>query len=260
MSPVTLHLRGMAKRVLEERAAFAVFRELYWDHHRVTSIWRPEDQTPPPRGRLVDYVFDFDGAPMALEVVRYGHDQLTIDAGHRINELERHLRSRLDERLGDASGSLMIELAYEVEPTKRLGRRAVEAAGTTLADACVRAVEAVDPGTEVTVDVAEPWVGSVTARYTPTDEFHRYFVHYPAGDARHLEPEVDRWIERVVRTKGTQHEGFAERAILAVIRTDIVDAADLARGLERFEGQLPWWRVYVLDLAVDRADLVRTQK
>ena len=254
---MTLNLRGMANRVLEDRAAFAVFREVYWDHHRVTDIWRPEDQTPARRGRLVDYVFKFDGAPMALEVVRYGLDQLTIDAGHRIAELERHLRRRLDELLGDAPGALMIELAYEVGPAERLGRRAVEAAGTTLAEACVRAVQATNPGTEIRVDVDEPWVGSVAARYTPTDEFHRYFIHYPAGNARHLEPEVDRWIEWVVRTKGTQHEGFAERAILAVIRTDIVDAADLARGLERFEGELPWWRVYVLDLAVDRADLVR---
>lgn len=247
----------MAKRVLEERAAFAVFRELYWDHHRVTDIWRPEDGTPTRSGRLVDFVFSLDSAPAALEVVRYSLDQVTIDAGHRIAELERHLRIRLDELLGDARGTLMIDLAYAVVATRRLGREAVKVAGTTLAEACVDAVQANDPGRDVNVDIAEPWVGRVSARYTETDATHRYFIHHPAGTARHLEPEVDAWVEGVVRNKGSQHAGFADRAILAVIQTDIVDAADLRRGFERFAGQQPWWRVYVIDLAVDRADLVR---
>ena len=246
----------MADRVLEERAGFAVLRELRWDRYRIADIWRPEDQPGPRRGRLVDFVFTLDGTTTALEVVRYSLGQTTIDAGHRVSEIERHFRARLDELLADALGTFVIELAYVPEQTARLGRRAVEEAGVAFADACVRAAQARVPDAEIDVPLDQPWLGHASVTFRQSEINHRYLVHHPAGTARHLGPEVDAWIQRVVTTKGTQHLGFAGQAILAVVRTDIVDADDLRLGLERFGGELPWWRVYVLDLDADRAELV----
>lgn len=119
-----MNLRAMGNRVLEDRAAFAVLREIYWQRHRVTDIRRPEDDPQGHRGRLVDFVFDLDGSPCALEVVRYGLGQATIDAGHRISTLETYMRERLTELIPDDDpGTVSIELAYNVGETLKLGRR-----------------------------------------------------------------------------------------------------------------------------------------
>lgn len=256
-----MNLRAMANRVLEDRAAFAVLREVYWQGHRVTDIGRPEDHPQGHRGRLVDFVFDLDGSPCALEVVRYGLGQATIDAGHRISTLETYMRGRLTELIpDDEPGTISIDLAYNVVETLRLGRRSIEAAAKELAEASVEAIRSHDPGTRVDLHLTGPWVGQASATFHASESPHRYFFRHPAGGARHLQPEVDAWIVDVVRRKGDQHLPFAERGILTVIRTDLVDADDLRRGFERYEGAMPWWRVYVVDLAVDSADLIRNRR
>jgi hypothetical protein len=251
----------MANRVLEDRAAFAVLREIYWQQHRVTDIHRPEDHPQGHRGRLVDFVFDLDGSPCALEVVRYGLGQATIDAGHRISTLETYMRERLTELIpDDDQGTVSIELAYNVGETLKLGRRSIGAAARELAEASVEAIRSHAPGTRVDLQLTGRWAGQASATFRASDSPHRYFFRHPAGGARHLQPEVDEWILDVVEKKGDQHLPFAERGILAIIQTDIVDAHDLRRGLERYDGAMPWWRIYVLDLAVDSADLVRDRR
>jgi hypothetical protein len=250
----------MANRVLEDRAAFAVLREIYWRGHRVADIRRPEDDPRGHRGRLVDFVFNLDGLAVALEVVRYGQGQATIDAGHRVSVLEDYMRVRLTELIPDDDpGTISIDLAYNVGETLKLGRRSIATAARELADVSVAAIRSNTPGSRINLDLRGSWVGQATATFRESDSPHRYFIRHPAGEARHLQPEIDNWIAETVRKKGDQHVPFAERGILTIIQTDMVDADDLRHGLERYTNVLPWWRIYVVDLAVDGADLVKGQ-
>jgi hypothetical protein len=77
----------------------------------------------------------------------------------------------------------------------------------------------------------------VTLLPGPHDGFH--IVQSPDE----AQPDLDDFVARTIASKGDQHVGHAERAILAVDAM-FDDADDLRLAFERSSVRVPWWRVY----------------
>jgi hypothetical protein len=249
-------LKRLGDRVTEDRAGFAVLRELHWEGMNVGNIRRPEEETRAP-GRRVDFLASVGGIETAVEVVRHGPTADEIRAQRHVHHIEGHIRRRVHELAGDTLGVVFLSLTYSPAGVLTLGRRRIETEGTRLGSAVVETLR--DPMSDTRAGMtgvrfeADWFVAAATNRH-PSDIADMVIDHAPGG-IRLLDAEMDRWVAQVISKKGDQHLATAPRGILAVVRSMLADQDDLRRAFARATAN-PWWRVYCVTLGPDRGTAV----
>lgn len=224
----------------EELAAQQVFALLLALGHSVTHVRRP----PLGQGHSPDFVFQLDGDPIALEVIRY-LDRAAAQKGlSRVVLVERALKVRLLPDAVAAQRSIVLHLGYSVEALQAHKRADVERDADRLAADVRAAVAMADTDAMAFLDIPTtvPWIDDAQASVLPSVEPSVYFAISPGlPDGV---PDPDMFLERAIASKGGQHLGHAPRAILAVLGMFHDEAEDLASAFLRRPEPIPWWRVY----------------
>lgn len=224
----------------EELTAQTVFALLLSQGHDVIEVRRP----PLGDGRSPDFVFQLDGRPVALEVVRYLERQEAQKALSRVFSVESALQERLAPDAAAAQGKIAINLRYSAPALRAHKRRDVGPDADRLA-ADVRAAIAratTSPVNMVDVPTGVPWIEDAQVTVLPGEEPGTYFA-IPPGLPAGI-PDPDEFIRRTIASKGSQHIGHGDKAILAVLGMFHDDAEDLALAFKRWTAPIPWWRVY----------------
>jgi hypothetical protein len=196
-------------RMLEETTAHAVIAQLLTEGLSVTNLRRvPEGVSASP-----DFLVTVDGTFVALEVKRFINERAAkAEAG--VEMLEGALKALLDTKAAQMRCKLVLDLTFAVESLQTYSRRDAAHDARLLAPAIIAAAR---PDLEDLVDIESPvpWVQrpGVYAYYSPAEPSF-YIGSMAPGLTVH--PEAEAWVGWVISTKGHQHVGHAETAILVI--------------------------------------------
>lgn len=230
------HRRFYVRR-REHVVAAAVATVLRTEGRVVENPYRPvEGQVRSP-----DWMLTLDGEPTALEVTRLLPPAHVQKAQSVVTHIETGIRAFLAPVITGVGGKVLLSLAYSARGVAERRRDRLASDTRILASEVRQTLNGLVEGPEP-VQIASPvhWVlrAEVTLLPGPQDGF--YIVQAP-DEAQ--QQDLDDFVARTVASKGDQHLGHAERAILAVDAM-FDDAEDLLEAFGRSPVAVPCWRVY----------------
>ena len=227
--------RDYARR-REDVVAAAVAAVLRIEGRVVENPYRPVEG----QARRPDLVLTLDGEPTALEVTRLLPPAHVQKAQHVVTRIETGIRDFLTPAITGVGGQVLLSLAYSARGVAERRRDRLASDTRILASEVRQTLQRLVGGPEP-VEIRSPirWVlrADVTLLPGPHDGF--YILQQPDE----AQPDVDEFVARTIASRGDQHVGHAERAILAV-DTTVDDAEPLRLAFERSPVRVPWWRVY----------------
>jgi hypothetical protein len=238
---VTPNERGALQRFRvarnEEVVAHAVVAALSGEGRVVTRL----DRIPQTSGRSPDFLAETDGRDIAIEIVRYLSPSDHQAAMARVILVEAAVRERLGTDAKRIGKTIAVSLSHSVEGLAGHRRQDVGRDADAIASAVRSALAGpADPLGDRPLASTVPWVEHAHVGLVESHDPSSYFLK--SGS----EPDPDTFVHQVVGAKADQHLGFADTAILVVNAMFDDYAEDLADAFGRYEGQLPWWRVYVV--------------
>jgi hypothetical protein len=181
-----------------------------------------------------------DGEPMALEVTRLLPPAHVQKAQNVVTRIETGMHEFLAPVIAGVGGQVLLLLAYSARGVADRRRDSLASDTRILASEVRQTLQRLVEGS-APVEIRSPirWVlrAEVTLLPGPRDGF--YILQQPDE----AQPDLDDFVARTIASKGDQHVGHAERAILAVDAM-FDDADDLRLAFERSSVRVPWWRVY----------------
>jgi len=223
----------------EDLVAAAVAASLRTEGHVVEQAYRPEQgQTRSP-----DWMVTIDGVPTALEVTRLLPRDHVQRAEALVASIESRLRGLRAPAITGIGGQVLLGLAYSASGVAKRVRPQLTADTRRLFEEVRQTLDLRVVGPQpVDMESAVPWVIRADVSLVPGPQDGFYIVQAP-DEAQ--QPDLDDFITRTIASKGDQHVGHAEQAILAV-DAEFPDADDVREVLDRSPVAVPWWRVYLV--------------
>jgi hypothetical protein len=184
-----------------------------------------------------------DGEPTALQVIRLLPPAHVQKAESVVTHIETGVRGILTPAITGVGGQVFLALAYSASGVAGRRRDRLVSDTRILASEVRQTLNRLVEGPEpVDIESPIPWIvrAEVTLLPGPHDGFH--IVQAP-DEAQ--QPDLDDFVARTIDSKGDQHVGHAERAILAV-DAEFPDEEDLREAFDRSPVPVSWWRVYLV--------------
>ena len=236
MPPLPNHRREYVRR-REDWVAAAVAAVL-----RTEGFIVEGDRPPLGGGRSPDFILAIDTVPTALEVTRLFPRAHVQKAEHLVTRIETEVRRLLANAITGVGGQVLVGLSYSASGVASLKRRQMAVAAQQLAAEMGAVFVSLrsKPDTFVEMPSSLPWVIAADLSLVPGPHDGFYIIQKP-DEAQ--QPNLDDILARTIDSKGDQHVGYADRAILA-LDAMVDDEDDLREAFARSSVPVPWWRVY----------------